>query len=54
MESEYWKEKQPQPGQSVCAWAIVVTLLLGFQAAKVVWSTAFMTQANQTADVSVR
>src|SRR5689334_19434459 len=33
MESEYWKEKQPQPGQSMCAWAIVATLLLGFQAA---------------------
>jgi hypothetical protein len=54
MESEYWKEKQPQPGQSMCAWAIVATLLLGFQAADVVWSSGLMSQAIQTADVSVR
>ena len=54
MESEYWKEKQPQPGQSICAWAIIVTLLLGFQVADVVWNSAFMTPAIQTADVSIR
>ena len=54
MESEYWKEKQPQPGQSVCAWAIVVTLLLGFQAADMVWSTAFVTQAIQIGDFTLR
>jgi hypothetical protein len=42
METEYWKEKQPQPGQGMCAWAIVLSLLLGFQAADVVWSGAFM------------
>jgi hypothetical protein len=46
MASEYWEEKQLKPGQSLCAWSLAATLLLGFQVAD-------MPQHIQTADISI-
>jgi hypothetical protein len=54
MASEYWKEKQLKPGQSVCAWAPVATLLLGFQVVDLVWGGTSEPQHIQTADISIR
>lgn len=54
MASEYWKEKQINPGQSMCAWAIVATLLLGVQVADLIWGGASVPQHIQTADASGR
>lgn len=54
MESEYWKEKQLKLGESVCAWTLVATLLLGFQVVDLVWGGASLPRQIQTADVSVR
>jgi hypothetical protein len=54
MASEYWKEKQLKPGQSMCAWALVAALLLGFQVAHLVWGETSGPQHIQTADISIR
>jgi hypothetical protein len=48
---EYWEDKLTGVKQALCAWAIVVALVVGFQIAHSIWQSSLELYSTRITDV---